>query len=41
MHIVDLIASKRDGNAISAGDLRRLILGYTANDIPTIRWPRS
>jgi pyrimidine-nucleoside phosphorylase len=34
MHTVDLIASKRDGHAISAGDLRQLILDYTAKDIP-------
>jgi pyrimidine-nucleoside phosphorylase len=34
MHIVDLIAAKRDGHAISADDLHRLIVGYTATDIP-------
>ncbi|MGP0050492.1 MAG: thymidine phosphorylase [Solirubrobacteraceae bacterium] len=34
IHAVDLIASKRDGHAISPGDLRQLILGYTAKDIP-------
>jgi pyrimidine-nucleoside phosphorylase len=34
MHIVDLIASKRDGHAIGADDLRELILDYTAKDIP-------
>jgi pyrimidine-nucleoside phosphorylase len=34
MHIVDLIAAKRDGHAISADDLHRLIAGYTATDIP-------
>ena len=34
MRIVDLIASKRDGHAISDGDLRELILAYTAKDIP-------
>jgi pyrimidine-nucleoside phosphorylase len=34
MHIVDLIAAKRDGQAIGAEDLHRLIAGYTATDIP-------
>ena len=34
MHIVDLIAAKRDGHAVGGDDLRQLILGYTANDIP-------
>ena len=34
MHIVDLIAAKRDGQALSGDDVRQLILGYTANDIP-------
>jgi pyrimidine-nucleoside phosphorylase len=34
MHIVDLIAAKRDGHSISSDDLHELILGYTAADIP-------
>ena len=34
MHIVDLIAAKRDGQTVGGNDLRQLILGYTANDIP-------
>lgn len=34
MHVVDLIAAKRDGHAISADDLRQLILDYTTKDIP-------
>jgi pyrimidine-nucleoside phosphorylase len=34
MHVVDLIAAKRDGHTIGADDLRRLVLGYTATDIP-------
>jgi len=34
MHIVDLIAAKRDGHAIGADDLSLLIAGYTAKDIP-------
>ena len=34
MHVVDLIAAKRDGRTIGADDLRRLVLGYTATDIP-------
>ena len=34
MHIVDLIAAKRDGHSISSNDMHELILGYTATDIP-------
>jgi pyrimidine-nucleoside phosphorylase len=34
MHIVDLIAAKRDGRSISANDMHELILGYTATNIP-------
>jgi pyrimidine-nucleoside phosphorylase len=34
MHVVDLIAAKRDGHAIGSDDLRRLVLGYTAREIP-------
>ena len=34
MHIVDLIAAKRDGHAVGGNDSRQLILRYTANDIP-------
>jgi pyrimidine-nucleoside phosphorylase len=34
MHIVDLIAAKRDGRSISSNDMHELILGYTATDIP-------
>jgi pyrimidine-nucleoside phosphorylase len=34
MHIVDLIAAKRDGHSISSGDIHDLIAGYTATDIP-------
>ena len=34
MHIVDLIAAKRDGHAVSSDDLHELVRGYTAKDIP-------
>jgi pyrimidine-nucleoside phosphorylase len=34
MHIVDLIAAKRDGHAISSEDIHELIAGYTATRIP-------
>jgi hypothetical protein len=34
VHIVDVIAARRDGRAASAGDLRALVLGYTATEIP-------
>jgi pyrimidine-nucleoside phosphorylase len=34
MHIVDLIAAKRDGLPISSGDMHELITGYTTADIP-------
>jgi pyrimidine-nucleoside phosphorylase len=34
MHIVDTIAAKRDGHAISSDDLHELIRGYTAKEIP-------
>ncbi|MGA2010362.1 MAG: thymidine phosphorylase [Solirubrobacteraceae bacterium] len=34
MHIVDLIAAKRDGHAIAADDLRRLVMGYTVGETP-------
>jgi len=34
MNAVEVIASKRDGHAVSAADLRALVLGYTAKEIP-------
>jgi pyrimidine-nucleoside phosphorylase len=34
MHIVDLIASKRDGRAVSSDDLHQLVRGYTDKDVP-------
>jgi pyrimidine-nucleoside phosphorylase len=34
MHIIDLIAAKRDGHAIGTDDLQQLIAEYTAKDIP-------
>jgi pyrimidine-nucleoside phosphorylase len=34
MHVVDLIAAKRDGHAVSSDDLHRLVRGYTAKEIP-------
>jgi pyrimidine-nucleoside phosphorylase len=34
VHVVDLIAAKRDGQALSDEDLRALVLGYTAKQIP-------
>ncbi|MDQ2895404.1 MAG: thymidine phosphorylase [Actinomycetota bacterium] len=34
MHIVDLIAAKRDGHAIGSDDLHRLVDGYTKKEIP-------
>jgi pyrimidine-nucleoside phosphorylase len=34
MHIVDLIAAKRDGHSISSDDMHQLIADYTATDIP-------
>jgi pyrimidine-nucleoside phosphorylase len=34
MHIVDLIASKRDGHALSSDDLHQLVRDYTAKDVP-------
>jgi pyrimidine-nucleoside phosphorylase len=34
MHIVDLIAAKRDGHPISSADIHELIAGYTTAHIP-------
>src|SRR5271163_3367589 len=34
MHVVDVIAAKRDGRAVTDDDLRALVLGYTAKEIP-------
>lgn len=34
MHIVDLIATKRDGGALSAADITALVDAYTRGDVP-------
>ena len=34
MHIPTLISRKRDGEELSAGDIRRLIGGYTSGEVP-------
>jgi pyrimidine-nucleoside phosphorylase len=34
MHVVDVIAAKRDGQSISSTDLHQLIRGYTAKEVP-------
>jgi pyrimidine-nucleoside phosphorylase len=34
MHMIDLIATKRDGHAVSSDDLHALVRDYTAKDIP-------
>ncbi len=34
MGVVEIIAAKRDGHAVSDDDLRHLILGYSAGDVP-------
>jgi pyrimidine-nucleoside phosphorylase len=34
MHVIDVIAAKRDGHSISSDDLHDLIRGFTANEIP-------
>jgi pyrimidine-nucleoside phosphorylase len=34
MHVVDLIAAKRDGHPVGDADLHELIRGYTAKEIP-------
>jgi pyrimidine-nucleoside phosphorylase len=34
MHVVEVIAAKRDGHQISSDDLHQLVRGYTAREIP-------
>ncbi|MEZ5303720.1 MAG: hypothetical protein R3F11_24210, partial [Verrucomicrobiales bacterium] len=34
MHIPTLIAKKRDGSALSAGEIRFVIEAFTAGDLP-------